>query len=73
MGYFADTFSYSYVVNVCTIAMGISTVLIGTIPSYSQIGILAPILLIIFRIIQGLSVGGQFPTLITLGVSDPKK
>ncbi|AXA33339.1 MFS transporter [Francisella adeliensis] len=73
MGYLADIFSYTYVVNACTIAMGISTVLIGLIPSYSEIGILAPILLIIFRIIQGLSVGGQFPTLITLGVSDSKR
>lgn len=73
MGYLADIFSYAYVVNACTIAMGISTVLIGLIPSYSEIGILAPILLIIFRIIQGLSVGGQFPILITLGVSDSKR
>lgn len=67
MGYLADMFSYTYVVNACTIAMGVSTVLIGLIPSYSNIGILAPMLLIIFRVIQGLSVGGQFPTLITLG------
>lgn len=72
MGYLADIFSYAYVVNICTIAMGISTVLIGLIPSYSDIGIIAPILLILFRIIQGLSVGGQFPTLITLGVTDSK-
>ncbi|WP_052399114.1 MFS transporter [Candidatus Francisella endociliophora] len=72
MGYLADIFSYAYVVNMCTIAMGISTIFIGLIPSYSDIGIVAPILLILFRIIQGLSVGGQFPTLITLGVSDSK-
>lgn len=70
LGYLADIFSYAYVINACTIAMGVSTVLIGLIPSYASIGILAPILLIIFRIIQGLSVGGQFPTLITLGVTD---
>ena len=72
MGYLAYVFSYAYVINICTIAMVISTVLIGLIPSYSEIGLLAPILLIVFRIIQGLSVGGQFPTLITLGVSDSK-
>ncbi|WP_150467366.1 MFS transporter [Francisella sp. SYW-9] len=73
MGYLADIFSYAYVVNACTVAMGISTVLIGLIPNYSSIGILAPILLIILRVIQGLSVGGQFPTLITLGVTNSKK
>ncbi|MED7788728.1 MFS transporter [Francisella sp. 19X1-34] len=73
MGYLADIFSYAYVVNACTLAMGVSTVLIGLIPNYSSIGILAPILLIILRVIQGLSVGGQFPTLITLGVTNSKK
>ncbi|QIW10105.1 MFS transporter [Francisella sp. LA112445] len=73
MGYLADMFSYAYVVNACTLAMGISTVLIGVIPNYSSIGILAPCLLIILRVIQGLSVGGQFPTLITLGVTNSKK
>lgn len=73
MGYLADIFSYAYVVNACTVAMGISTVLIGLIPNYSSIGILSPILLIILRVIQGLSVGGQFPTLITLGVSSSKE
>ena len=72
MGYLADVFSYASVVNICTIAMGVSTVLIGLIPSYSKIDLLAPIFLIILRVIQGLSVGGQFPTLITLGVSDAK-
>lgn len=72
LGYLADIFSYAYIINICTIAMGVSTVLIGLIPSYSSIGVLAPLLLIIFRVIQGLSVGGQFPTLITLGVSNSK-
>jgi hypothetical protein len=40
--------------------MGIPTVLIGCLPSYHHIGIAAPILLAILRLIQGLAMGGEF-------------
>ncbi len=41
-------------------AMAVPTVLIGCLPNYSQVGVLAPVLIVLLRIVQGLSVGGEY-------------
>jgi MFS family permease len=44
------------------VLMGVSTLLIGLTPTYDSIGVLAPALLILFRLIQGISFGAEFGT-----------
>ena len=40
--------------------MGAATIVIGSLPTYAQVGSLAPFLLLFFRIIQGFSIGGEY-------------
>ena len=49
---------YTFLVTI--VIMGLSTFLVGILPSYASIGIAAPIILITLRLLQGLALGGEY-------------
>jgi MFS transporter, MHS family, shikimate and dehydroshikimate transport protein len=59
-GYMGDRIGRKSALVSTLLLMGVSTVLIGFLPGYAQIGILAPILLTLLRFAQGLGVGGEW-------------
>lgn len=59
-GHFGDRVGRKGTLVVSMLMMGIATTLIGLLPSTEQIGVAAPILLIVLRIIQGIAVGGEW-------------
>ena len=59
-GRLGDLIGRKYTFLVTLVIMGLSTFLIGCIPSYETIGFLAPILVLILRLLQGLALGGEY-------------
>ena len=59
-GHFGDRIGRKSVLVITLIIMGIATFLIGLIPTYEQIGVWAPILLLVMRIFQGIGLGGEW-------------
>ncbi len=57
----ADRRGRAYVFSHTVLGMAATTLLIGLLPGYATIGIAAPILLVIFRLMQGMALGGEIP------------
>jgi len=59
MGYIGDTYGRKRALEMSIFLMAFPTFAMGCLPSYQAVGIISPILLMITRLLQGLSVGGQ--------------
>lgn len=74
-GHFGDKFGRKNAVIITLALMGLGTVGVGLLPTYSQIGIWAPILLVALRVLQGIAMGGEWggAVLIATEFAPPKK
>src|SRR5687768_2646790 len=59
-GHYGDRIGRKRLLMLSLMLMGVATVLIGLLPTYDQIGIWAPLLLILLRLVQGFAVGGEW-------------
>ncbi|KEP74022.1 hypothetical protein HR12_24350, partial [Microbacterium sp. SUBG005] len=59
-GYLGDRLGRKKMLVLTLIMMGVSTALIGVLPTYAAIGVAAPVLLILLRVLQGFSAGGEW-------------
>ncbi|WP_116247598.1 MFS transporter [Nocardiopsis sp. FIRDI 009] len=59
-GFLGDRLGRKRVLVGTLVMMGLSTCLIGVLPTYAQIGVTAPVLLITLRVLQGFSAGGEW-------------
>ncbi|WP_428994905.1 MFS transporter [Mycolicibacterium chubuense] len=59
-GHFGDKFGRKKLLQFAILLVGVVTFLMGCLPTYAQIGVWAPILLVVLRFLQGFAVGGEW-------------
>ncbi|WP_290057296.1 MFS transporter [Amycolatopsis solani] len=59
-GHFGDLLGRKRMLVITMTMMGVASTLIGLLPTYAQIGVWAPVLLIVLRVLQGVAVGGEW-------------
>src|SRR4051812_24084678 len=59
-GYLGDRLGRKYTFLITITLMGIATAAVGALPTFAQVGIAAPILLVLCRLLQGLALGGEY-------------
>ncbi|GAA0438890.1 MFS transporter [Leifsonia naganoensis] len=67
-GHLGDKYGRRFVLMITLILMGAATALVGLLPTYAAIGIAAPILLVLLRIVQGISAGGEWGGAVLMAV-----
>ncbi len=59
-GYLGDRLGRKYTFLITITLMGLATAAVGILPTYAQIGVAAPIILVFLRVLQGLALGGEY-------------
>lgn len=72
-GHFGDRVGRKQMLVVSLLMMGVGTVAVGLLPTYDQVGILAPILLVACRLLQGLALGGEWGGAVLMAVEHAPK
>src|SRR6516164_8169845 len=67
-GYLGDRIGRKSTLVATLLLMGLSTFLIGLLPAYEPLGVMAPILLTLLRVVQGVGVGGEWGGAVLLAV-----
>lgn len=67
-GHLGDKYGRKFVLMLTLILMGVATTLIGVLPTVEVIGVFAPILLVLLRILQGVSAGGEWGGAVLMAV-----
>ncbi|MEZ0163654.1 MFS transporter [Kineococcus sp. LSe6-4] len=69
-GHFGDRIGRKRVLVATLLLMGGATTLVGLLPTYAQIGVAAPVLLLLLRILQGVSAGGEWGGAVLMAVEN---
>lgn len=72
-GHFGDRIGRKAMLVTTLMMMGLATFLIGVLPTYQTIGIAAPILLVLLRVVQGFGVGGEWGGAVLMAVEHGHK
>jgi MFS family permease len=67
-GHFGDRIGRKKMLLLTLLIMGVGTAAIGLLPSYDSIGVWAPVLLVVLRVLQGIGVGGEYGGAVLLAV-----
>ena len=72
-GHYGDKLGRKNMLVTTLVMMGIATFLIGVLPTHAQIGVAAPVLLVVLRFIQGFGVGGEWGGAVLMAVEHGHK
>jgi MHS family shikimate/dehydroshikimate transporter-like MFS transporter len=67
-GHYGDRIGRKTMLVLSLLIMGVATFLIGLLPTFEQVGVLAPILLVVLRLLQGIGVGGEWGGAVLMAV-----